>query len=185
MKRMFEAKKLMSNAGSLAKSGGFGNTPWVNAKPITSTPMNQSKIEPGRERGGDRRIAAGRNRDPGQEQLGDVPAPEREHVVDRVADHVGAPDVAPADLLARVGGAQRRPQRARAQQQIEPEAAPAPSSSAVHFRSASCEKNVPALSSRWSTVQPIEHDCAVHAACGRSRAAAIEASTFISTRSHT
>ena len=43
---MWEAKKLMSNAGSLEKSGGLGNTPWVNANPITSTPMNQSKITP-------------------------------------------------------------------------------------------------------------------------------------------
>ena len=46
VKRMFEAKKLMSNAGSLEKSGGLGNTPWVNAKHITSSPMNQSKIVP-------------------------------------------------------------------------------------------------------------------------------------------
>ena len=43
---MFEAKKLMSNAGSFEKSGGLGNTPWVNAKHITSSPMNQSKITP-------------------------------------------------------------------------------------------------------------------------------------------
>jgi len=43
---MCEAKKLMWNAASLDKSGGFGNTPWVNAKHITSTPMNQSKITP-------------------------------------------------------------------------------------------------------------------------------------------
>ena len=46
VKRMFEAKKLMSKAGSLEKSGGLGNTPWVNAKHITSNPMNQSKITP-------------------------------------------------------------------------------------------------------------------------------------------
>ena len=36
----------MSNAGSLEKSGGLGNTPCVNAKHITSSPMNQSKIVP-------------------------------------------------------------------------------------------------------------------------------------------
>ena len=46
MKRMFEAKKLMSNAGSFEKSGGLGNTPWVNAKHITSRPIAQSKITP-------------------------------------------------------------------------------------------------------------------------------------------
>ena len=33
VKRMCDAKKLMSNAGSFEKSGGFGNTPCVNAKP--------------------------------------------------------------------------------------------------------------------------------------------------------
>ncbi len=42
VKRMLAAKKLMSKAGSLEKSGGLGNTPWVNAKHITSSPMNQS-----------------------------------------------------------------------------------------------------------------------------------------------
>ena len=36
----------MSNAGSFEKSGGLGNTPCVNAKHITRTPMNQSKIAP-------------------------------------------------------------------------------------------------------------------------------------------
>src|ERR1700743_2943087 len=44
--RMCEAKKLMSNAGSLEKSGGLGNTPWVKAKHMMSRPMNQSKIAP-------------------------------------------------------------------------------------------------------------------------------------------
>ena len=48
MKRMCEAKKLMSKAGSLEKSGGLGNTPWVKAKHITSSPMNQSNSDPGR-----------------------------------------------------------------------------------------------------------------------------------------
>ena len=46
MKRMCEAKKLMSKAGSLEKSGGLGNTPWVKAKHMTSTPMNQSNTTP-------------------------------------------------------------------------------------------------------------------------------------------
>ncbi len=46
VKRGCEAKKLMSNAGSLEKSGGLGNIPCVNAKPITSRPMNQSKTTP-------------------------------------------------------------------------------------------------------------------------------------------
>ena len=46
MNRMFEAKKLMSKAGSLEKSGGLGKTPCVNAKHITSSPMNQSKMTP-------------------------------------------------------------------------------------------------------------------------------------------
>src|SRR5436305_1852254 len=46
VKRMLAAKKLMSKAGSLEKSGGFGNTPWVKAKPMTSSPMNQSKMVP-------------------------------------------------------------------------------------------------------------------------------------------
>ena len=36
----------MSKAGSLEKSGGLGNTPWVNAKHMISSPMNQSKITP-------------------------------------------------------------------------------------------------------------------------------------------
>ncbi len=43
---MLAAKKLISKAGSFEKSGGLGNTPWVNAKHITSTPMNQSKMTP-------------------------------------------------------------------------------------------------------------------------------------------
>ena len=46
MKRTCAAKKLMSNAGSFEKSGGLGNTPWVNEKTITSSPMSQSKITP-------------------------------------------------------------------------------------------------------------------------------------------
>ena len=32
MKRGCDAKNDRSNASSLEKSGGFGNTPWVNAK---------------------------------------------------------------------------------------------------------------------------------------------------------
>ena len=36
----------MSNAGSFEKSGGFGNTPCVNAKHMISSPMNQSKMTP-------------------------------------------------------------------------------------------------------------------------------------------
>ena len=36
----------MSKAGSLEKSGGLGNTPCVNAKHMTSRPMNQSKSTP-------------------------------------------------------------------------------------------------------------------------------------------
>ena len=46
VKRGFEAKKLMSKAGSLEKSGGLGKTPWVNAKHMINSPMNQSKITP-------------------------------------------------------------------------------------------------------------------------------------------
>ena len=46
VKRMLDAKKLMSNAGSFEKSGGFGNTPCVNAKHMISSPMNQSKMTP-------------------------------------------------------------------------------------------------------------------------------------------
>ena len=43
---MFDAKKLMSKAGSLEKSGGLGNTPWVKAKHMTRSPTPQSKITP-------------------------------------------------------------------------------------------------------------------------------------------
>ena len=108
MKRMFEAKKLMSNAGSLEKSGGLGNTPWVKAKPMISRPDEPVEQDAGGERGGDRRVARVGDRHPGQEQLGDVAAAEREHVVDGVADHVGAPHVAPAHPPVRVGGPHRR-----------------------------------------------------------------------------
>ena len=43
---MLEAKKLMSKAGSFEKSGGLGNTPWVNAKHMINSPMNQSNTTP-------------------------------------------------------------------------------------------------------------------------------------------
>ena len=35
----------MSNELSFEKSGGLGNTPWVNAKISTSTPTQMSKID--------------------------------------------------------------------------------------------------------------------------------------------
>ncbi len=44
MKRMFEAKKARSNAGSLEKSGGFGNAPCVKAKVRIGIAMQRSKI---------------------------------------------------------------------------------------------------------------------------------------------
>ena len=44
MKRGLEAKNARSKAGSLEKSGGFGNTPWVNAKASTGIAMQRSKI---------------------------------------------------------------------------------------------------------------------------------------------
>ena len=36
------AKNARSNAGSLEKSGGFGNTPWVNAKARIGIAMQRS-----------------------------------------------------------------------------------------------------------------------------------------------
>ena len=42
-KRGCEAKKARSKAGSLEKSGGFGNTPWVNAKASTGIAIVRSK----------------------------------------------------------------------------------------------------------------------------------------------
>ena len=44
MKRGCEAKNARSNAGSLEKSGGFGNTPWVNAKASTGIAIQRSKM---------------------------------------------------------------------------------------------------------------------------------------------
>ena len=38
------AKYERSNAFSFAKSGGFGNTPWVNANSSISEPITTSKI---------------------------------------------------------------------------------------------------------------------------------------------
>ncbi len=46
VKRMWEAKKLMSKAGSLEKSGGLGNTPCVKAKHMISRPIAQSNTTP-------------------------------------------------------------------------------------------------------------------------------------------
>ena len=43
---MLAAKMLMSKAGSLEKSGGLGNTPWVKAKHMINKPINQSKMTP-------------------------------------------------------------------------------------------------------------------------------------------
>jgi len=36
----------MSNAGQLGEIGRLGNTPWVKAKHITSSPMSQSNTTP-------------------------------------------------------------------------------------------------------------------------------------------
>ena len=44
MKRGLEAKKARSPAGSLEKSGGFGNAPWVKAKAMIGIAMQRSKI---------------------------------------------------------------------------------------------------------------------------------------------
>ena len=44
VKRGCEAKNARSNAGSWEKSGGFGNTPWLNAKARIGTAMQRSKI---------------------------------------------------------------------------------------------------------------------------------------------
>ncbi len=43
MKRGLPAKNARSNAGSLEKSGGLGNTPCENAKASTNTAMTASK----------------------------------------------------------------------------------------------------------------------------------------------
>ncbi len=43
MKRGWLAKKLRSNALSFEKSGGLGNTPWVNANVRMNTPIVRSK----------------------------------------------------------------------------------------------------------------------------------------------
>ena len=63
MKRGCEAKNARSKAGSLEKSGGFGNTPWVNAKARIGIAMQRSKISSTAKRGGDRRIARVRHAD--------------------------------------------------------------------------------------------------------------------------
>ena len=44
VKRGCDAKNAMSVAGSLEKSGGLGNTPWVNANASTKPPTQTSKI---------------------------------------------------------------------------------------------------------------------------------------------
>ena len=44
MNRRWPAKNDRSNALSFAKSGGLGNTPWVNAKARMKTPIAASKM---------------------------------------------------------------------------------------------------------------------------------------------
>ena len=44
MKRGCDAKNARSNAGSLEKSGGFGNAPWVNANSRIGIAIVRSKI---------------------------------------------------------------------------------------------------------------------------------------------
>ena len=41
-KRGCDAKNARSKAGSLEKSGGFGNAPWLNANAITGIAMQRS-----------------------------------------------------------------------------------------------------------------------------------------------
>ena len=43
MKRGCCARNARSNAGSFEKSGGFGNTPWVNENASTGTAIVMSK----------------------------------------------------------------------------------------------------------------------------------------------
>ena len=50
VKRGCEAKNARSKAGSLEKSGGLGNTPWVNAKASTGTAIERSKMNSTRTR---------------------------------------------------------------------------------------------------------------------------------------
>ncbi len=145
MKRMCEAKKLMSNAGSFEKSGRLREHALREREAHHQHAHEPVEDHPGRERGRDRRIAARRDRHPRQEQLRDVAAAEREHVVDRVADHVGAPDVAPADASPRVRGPDRVEQRPRAQQQVQRVERERQISSDTQLRFASCEKNCPAV----------------------------------------
>ena len=45
MKRGCEAKNARSNAGSLEKSGGLGNAPWVNANSRIGIAIVRSKID--------------------------------------------------------------------------------------------------------------------------------------------
>jgi len=80
VKRMWDAKKLMSNAGSLENPAA-----WEHAlrerKAHDQQPMNQSKITPStepRRRSGNCSAESTR----GQEELGDVAAAERKHGVD-------------------------------------------------------------------------------------------------------
>ena len=111
----------MSNEFSLAKSGGLGKTPWVNAKMSTTTPTRHVEDRLHEERRRDRRIARSGDRGAREEQLDDVAAARRHDVVEADRREVGAPDPPPLEADRRIGGAQAVEERARAQGQVEPE----------------------------------------------------------------
>ena len=111
----------MSNAFSLAKSGGFGNTPWVNAKISTSTPTHDVERRLDEERRGHRGVASSRGSSSSQEQLDHVAAARGHDVVEADGGHSRRPRSAATGSAPRVGGAQAVEDRARAQRQVEHE----------------------------------------------------------------
>ena len=159
VKRGCEAKKLMSNAGSLEKSGGLGNTPCVNAKHMheqAHEPVEDRR--PVHERGDDRRVARLGGIDMRvRKSCTSVAAAEREHLVDRRTPTMYAPHTSrQRTSLARIGRLDRVEQRARAQQSGRAAYSASAEQQRPPAEARELEKNVPTESKNWSIVEPTE-----------------------------
>ena len=105
----------------MEKSGGFGKTPWVNAKISTKHADGGVEDRLDEEGCGDRRVARAGDRGAREEQLDHVAAARGDDVVEADGREVGAPDPPPLEHGGRIGGAQAVEEGARAQRQVEAE----------------------------------------------------------------
>ena len=144
-----------SNALSFEKSGGLGNTPWVNAKVRMKTPIDASKTELDEERRADRRSSSSSGSTSCvRKSLMTSPPRAGTTLLKPYAGDVGAPDAPNWMRSAGIGGAQDVEERPRAQRQVDAEEQQRRAPARPSGRRRGCEKNLPTASKKES---PSEH----------------------------